>query len=107
MRPAIPSRDEAVALLTSDPVNLSEWVCRAFVVGSIARGTPRAGSDLDILVEVVPPDSGEPEADLESYYRERLHSVPVEMRPSFRGRPVDFYLTYDADADNRAKVELV
>jgi predicted nucleotidyltransferase len=105
----LPSKQDVITIFARHPaVQFRYPVCRAFLVGSFARGEQRPDSDLDILLEVGPVGAFS-EEELTDIYRERLERARYSRRPVplWNGRPLDIYVTYDADADSRAKIELL
>lgn len=112
----LPSQAEIVNVLRSHPlIRLREKVTRAFLVGSFAKGSTHAESDVDILLEVVA-KPGYTSDELEEHYRHALRQYFVtnnikvkadHIHPNWCGRRVDVYFTYDAGSETRAKIELV
>ena len=111
----IPSQTEIVEILRQHPlIRLKEMVLRAFVVGSVAKGTENSESDIDILFEIVP--RGDESSDaIEDRYRQKLrqyfvtHDIKGKMdsvHPQWAGRRVDVYFTYDANLETRPKILL-
>ncbi|HLM60330.1 MAG TPA: nucleotidyltransferase domain-containing protein [Pyrinomonadaceae bacterium] len=71
-------------------------VLNAYVVGSIARGTARPDSDLDIAVII------KKQRSLSALkFTERYHSriLSENWKPQFNGRVVDFQFFYESDQE--------
>lgn len=88
MRPSV-----ALTLMQEDVRRLVGrfQVANARVFGSVARGTDREGSDLDLLVDALPGttlfDLGALQQDLESLLGIRVDLLtPLDLPPKFRAR---------------------
>lgn len=116
----LPTQEAIVDVLKRHPlIRLKEEVVAAFVVGSFAKGTQHDDSDVDVLLEVLPPrlarTSGLTESQLEDHYRQALRQYFVthdirgkadDVHPQWCGRRVDVYFTYDASRELRPKIRL-
>lgn len=104
----LPGKAELVKILRAHPlVRLRDRVKRVFVLGSFARGTPVADSDLDVMLEIAP-RVGWTASQVADWYRRKIQQFFVEhdvrghadhLHPQWRGRRVDVYFTYDAEID--------
>jgi hypothetical protein len=115
-----PTQQEIVKVLRSHPlIKLRHEVQRAFLVGSFAQkvlgvGDIHASSDVDVLLEISA-IVGQTPSEVESFYRQRLMKHFVDnaivgrqdaVHPQWCGRRLDVYITYDADLEERPKVQL-
>jgi predicted nucleotidyltransferase len=111
----VPTQGDIVKVLSKHRlVRLRETVLRAFLIGSFAKGCENEESDVDILLEVKP-HPGQTASELEEHYRQALRQYFVthdirgkqdSVHPTWCGRRVDVYFTYDADLELRPKVLL-
>lgn len=111
----LPTRHEINMILREHPlIMLRERVKRAFVVGSLATGTQRPDSDIDILLQVTP-KRGYTAAELAEKYRQKLRQYFVThdikgkadwVHPQWDGRRVDVWITYDEPDGTLPLVEL-
>lgn len=108
-----PDRGAILAELKSHPfTKFSGKVKGVYAVGSTAKGTARADSDVDVMIEV---ESGAKE--LQDKYRQRgadyflknnLTGKHDDVHPQWNGRRIDVYFTENAKADAEGPiVELV
>jgi hypothetical protein len=121
----LPTQADIVHLLENHPlIGLRENVLRCFLVGGFAKealgqGQTSSQSDVDVLLEIAqkPGDSELPEKaeDIEVAHRQKIMNHFVKHRlfgrhdhlhPQWCGRRVDVYFTFDADAEQRPKVQL-
>lgn len=70
-------------------------VLDAFVVGSVARGTARPDSDIDIAV-IVPPVRNKTSIKISEEYHSRI--LHDSWKPRWNGRIVDFQFFYESDS---------
>jgi predicted nucleotidyltransferase len=71
-------------------------VLDAFIIGSEARGTARAGSDIDVAV-VIPPVRGKTALQVSERYHGKFTSS--SQYPEWEGRAVDFQFFYPDDPE--------
>jgi predicted nucleotidyltransferase len=103
----LPTKSQVIDIFARhQAVQFRRPVCRAFVIGSFARGEQRPDSDLDILFEIAPVGAFY-EDEVTDAIRTRIENAPKNKRPMWNGRPLDLYVTYDADADSRPKIEIL
>lgn len=106
----LPAKIDVLRILQAHPlIKLRHKARRVFVIGSVASGTAKEGSDLDILLEV------NTNQDLTSLYRKKIQNYFIKnnlfkddsVHPQFNGVRIDLYFTSDATNETRPKIELI
>lgn len=87
-------------------VQVRRQLTAAHVVGSVAKGTATAASDLDIAV-VIQPVRGKTSLQLTEDYHGRF--TDNRFKPQWNGRTVDFQFFYpeDSELEGYAKITLL
>lgn len=107
------TRQHIIQSLQDHPlVKLKEKPLRVFIVGSFVKGKPHKTSDIDVLIEVKRKTI--PVKTLENKYRNKIrqhfikHGIAIDdsQHPQYKGRRIDLYFTYDANAETD-KIEVL